>query len=186
MRIGIGTKEEAKSLGEMQCHVIVTTAEFVEAINSPISPLRPDDDDVIVVINPKNLAMDVIKRIAETGVPIEVAGYDPQVPKTYEERRKLRSLTPNVGDEVAPSRPGRPSIYEVAQAHIQDTIDDWHAGQYVEGKWKSKYTPAGVMERARLRTGLKELPDHWARNIMVSEFGSAVRNPHGLPKKGDK
>mgnify|MGYP001793904134 CR=1 FL=1 len=88
--------------------------------------------------------------------------------------------------EELPDGRGRPKVYDIAASHIQATIEDWHAGEYVEGKWRSKYTPAGIMERARLRTGFKGLPDHWARNIMVAEFGSAVRNPHGIVKKGNQ
>lgn len=182
MRIGIGTKDEAPALGEMQCDTIVTATEFVAAMQSPISPLRPGDNDVVVVVNPKILSMDIIKRVADQDIPIEVAGHDPIIPRNYEERRQLRALKANVGGQDVPDGRGRPRVHEVAQAHVYAAIADWHAGQYVEGKWRSTYTPAGIWERAKQRTGL-DLPRYWARNIVIAEFGSAVRNPDDLPKK---
>ncbi|MEL7281326.1 MAG: hypothetical protein AAGK79_13280 [Pseudomonadota bacterium] len=181
MRIGIGTKDDAKALGEMNCDVVVEPADFVEAMRSPLSPLRAGDDDVIVLVNPKILGMDIIKLVVDQDVPIEVAGHDPLLPRTYEERRQLRALKANVGGEPIPDSRGRPRLYETAQAHIDAAIADWHAGEYIDGKWRSTYTPAGIMERARLRTGL-DLPKHWARNIVIAEFGSAVRNPDDIPK----
>jgi len=183
MRIGIGTKDDAKALGEMQVDQVLEPGEFAEAVTGPISPLRPDAGDVIVVVNPKCLAMPVIKRIADAGVPIEVAGHDPTIPHTYEERRKLRQTVGNVGGEDVPDGRGRPKVYQVADAHIKAAVEDWHAGHYQDGKWKSTYTPAGVWERSKLRTGLKDLPKYWARNIVIAEFGSAVRNPDDIPKK---
>lgn len=182
MRIGIGTKDDAKALGEMNCDVIVEPADFVEAMRSPLSPLRAGDDDVIVLVNPKLFGMDIIKMVVDQDVPIEVAGHDPLLPRTYEERRQLRALKANVSGEPIPDSRGRPRLYETAEAHIKAAIADWHAGEYIDGKWRSTYTPAGIMERARLRTGL-DLPKHWARNIVIAEFGSAVRNPDDLPKE---
>lgn len=185
MRIGIGPKEDARALGEMHCDTISTPGELAEFMQSTLSPVRAGDGDVIVIVNPKVLSMDLIKWIAAQDVPIEVAGHDPIIPRTYEERRALRALTANVGGEDLPDGRGRPKVYDIAQAHVQSAIEDWHAGEYVDGKWRSKYTPAGIWERCKLRTGLKDLPKYWARNVVIAEFGSAVRNPDDLPKKGE-
>lgn len=182
MRIGIGTKDDAHALGEMQCDSIADPSEFAHALRGPIPPLRPDANDVVVVVDPKVLSLNTIQKIVQAGVAIEVAGHDPAMPRTYDERRKLRATRANVGGEPMPERRGRPPKNDIAEAHIQAAIADWHAGEYVEGKWRSTYTPAGVMERACLRTGLK-LPKHWARNVVIAEFGSAVRNPNDIPKK---
>lgn len=183
MRIGIGTKEEAKALGEMDCDIIVDPIEFANQLRLPIPPLRPDAGDVIVLVNPKTLGLKEIEKVVNAGIPIEVAGHDPAMPKTYEDRRKLRALTANVGGEIMPDGRGRPKVYDVAQAHVRAAIEDWHAGSYVDGVWRSTYTPAGVWERAKLRTGIKELKKSWARNVVIAEFGSAVRNPDDLPKE---
>lgn len=183
MRIGIGTKEDARALGELHCDKVVDPLEFARMMTEAIKPLRPDAGDVIVVVNPKALSMNTIQHVVNEGVPIEVAGHDPEMPRTYEERRQLRAKHANVGGEPVADRRGRPREYEVAQAHIDAAIADWHAGEYdSENRWRSTYTPAGIMERVKLRTGL-DLPKHWARNVVIAEFGSAVRNPNDIPKK---
>ncbi len=182
MRIGIGTKDEARALGELHCDQVVDPADFARMMGETIKPLRPDAGDVVVIVNPKALSMNTIQHVVNEGVPIEVAGHDPEMPRTYEERRALRAKAANVGGEDLPDRRGRPREHDIADAHIQAAIADWHAGEYVENRWRSTYTPAGIMERARLRTGL-DLPKHWARNVVIAEYGSAVRNPHDIPKK---
>ena len=136
-----------------------------------------------MIINPKGLSMLTIKHVADAGVPIEVAGREPSLPRTYEDRRKLRQMTGRIVGNPMPDGRGRPKVYEIADTHIQAAIVDWHAGAYVDGRWRSTYTPSDVMERARLRTGLSDLPKHWARNVVIAEFGSAVRNPDDLLKK---
>lgn len=178
-RIGVGTEEDVRTLGEMGCDAIVSPELLVQAMDFVLSPVRAGD--VVVVADPKLLQMEVIKWVADQGVSIEVVGNEPKIPQNYEERRQLRALKRNVSGENLQDVRGRPKVYEIAKANVQAAIEDWHAGEYENGIWRSKYTPAGIMERARLRTGL-ELPKHWARNAVIAEFGSAVRNPENLPR----
>ena len=109
MRIGIGTKDQARALGEMDCDRIMTIAEFRETLELPVSFLRADAGDVVVLVNAKTLSMPEVKFVVDQGVPIEVAGHDPIMPQTYEERRQLRAMTANVGGEDVPDGRGRPT-----------------------------------------------------------------------------
>ena len=182
MRIGVGTKKHAPALRQLGCEHVWTVDDLDEALSHKFPILRSSDDDHIVVIQPKILAPAHVKKIAAHGIQIEVVGHERILPKTHAERAKLRALKPQVPDDTDIPRPGAPTNYKFADEHIDAAMADWHAGEYVKGRWKPTFTLAELQDRLRLRTGSDEVKHTWVRDRVKKKFGSAVRNPDDIPK----
>lgn len=177
VRWGFGHKRYHDALRQLGCVDFLTPkqVEDMKVLGAPC-PLRPDADDVAVVMRPTEFAPVVIKWLSSTKCLFEVPGHAPRRLLNHKDREDFRTLKASVPDVQVPDGRGAKPQYQITPEHIDAAIADWHAGEQRGDKWVPVYTLTEIEERMHLRSGV-EVKKHWIRDQVSKQFGTATRKP---------
>lgn len=185
IRIGIGPKKYHETLRTLGCESVMTPDDADFALANGVPAFREDAGDVAVFIDPRCVAPVSIQRLATLGVVCEVAGHAPRKLRSYDDRQAFRALRAKVPGVDVPDGRGAAKVYDVSDQHLDDAIADWHAGAYVDGRWRPDYSRKQIVERMQRRTGL-DIQAHWIRDQVIKRHKSAHRNPDDHPKESER
>lgn len=124
--------------------------------------------DTVVMVQPGQLPMPLMRRIAGNGVTWQVPGHDPMTFASDEDRSSWRRQKPKgtIG-EVEQGATGRPPKWPVPTSEqIGALVADWH----------SDMKRAEVVKRMQERLG-QPVPASWCRDQVIKKTGSARRKP---------
>lgn len=172
--MGIGTSRQERALREAGCEKVFSVGEIDEYLAQ--GPKLLDalfrTGDTVVMVQPGQLPMPLMRKIASTGVHWQVPGHDPVTFGSDDDRADWRRQKPRgVSVDHAPEAMGRPPKYPVPTAEqVAALLADWN----------SPMKRALVDARMRKRMGIdpddkKALPSHWVRDQVIKVQGNAVR-----------
>lgn len=184
MRIGIGPKEHHHVLRQaLDCDRVFTLEQLDAMIEVEIeSPLRPDDEDVAVLIRPSYLTPQHYKWLAGTKAQFVVPGHEPRKLITWDDRQNFRSLKPSADLARQAETRGAPKEYEIPDSYHPTAVSLWHDGEVVSGRWKPTYKPSEIVEKIKADTGV-EVSKVWARDRAYEAVGHYRRNPNDAKER---
>ena len=172
--MGIGTRRQERALREAGCESVFSVAEIEEYRDQGPNAFNAifRAGDTVVMVQPGQLPMPLMRRIAGNGVTWQVPGHDAVTFNSDDDRASWRRQKPRGGlVEVAPDAIGRPPKYPVPNTEqVAALLADWN----------STMKRAVVDARMRERLGIdpddkKALPSHWVRDQVIKAQGNAVR-----------
>lgn len=170
VKIGYGRDGQVRDLHKSGAERVWTIAErevFFDKLNVILRP-----DDVLVLMEPKLLSLDQMKRVAELNVAIQVVGHEPEHCATYEQRRAVRARKP-VTDGAAPVETrGRPAKINPTAAQVHSIVALWHSG---------KKRSAVISEASEIMDC--DLKASWVRDLVIKHTGSAARDANAEGKR---
>lgn len=181
VRWGFGHTRYHDAFRQLGCADFLTPkqVEEMKSLGAPC-PLRPDADDIAVMMRPSEFAPIVLKWLASSKCVFEVPGHEPRRLLTHADRETFRALKGSVrGVQVLDGRGAKP-LHKVTPEHLQEALADWHAGEQRGDKWVPLYSLKEIEERMATRTGLKgddAIKAHWVRDQVKKKFDTAARKP---------
>ncbi len=174
MRHGIGSKAQHGALLEAGVDRVWSPAQVVSVLSEKdvaFVAFRPYD--TIVMIQPKILNADVMRQLSRLTPSFEVVGHSPIDASRTGELSTLRGLSPMDNVAVEPRKGGNLKYKQPTPAQVKTIVDYWHGPK----------KPAEFMPDVREMMGEPDLPNSWARDVVIKHTGNSKRDPNAPGKR---